>query len=252
MAAISEISDTPLGLWSTSKDDGVKRRSAGWRLLLTLLIGTSASLPVCLSITLMQLCPPAKPCRGPHWADGGWSATHWGGHPIMSQGWEEDLLTDKDWIVIEPCNFWECLKTQVSGPDLAIWSDASGRLRRMWCDVLRRCLPGENSGICTVLDCCARGTHSFTPSITTTRNALHLYAALWAKSACFSNLYALRLSPSLPLLLFLSFILITCSVVKMTRLEHCDHYTLILLLINKPEDFGKTIRIRPSASLQGS
>lgn len=38
----------------------------------------------------------------------------------------------------------------------------------------------------------------------------------------------------------------------MTRPEHCDHYTLILSLINKPEDSGKTNRNGPSASLQES
>ncbi len=112
-------SDKPVKMMS------VKRCSAGWRLLFTLLIGTSASLSVRLSITRMQLCPPAKPCRGPHWADGDWPAAHWGGRPIMPPGWEEDLLADTDWIIIEPCNFWELLKTKVSGPDLANRSDPS-------------------------------------------------------------------------------------------------------------------------------
>lgn len=137
-------SDKPVKMMS------VKRRSAGWRLLLTLLIGTSASLPVHLSITLMQLCPPAKPCRGPHWADGGWPAAHRGGRPIMPQGWEEDLLEDEDWIIIEHCNFWECLKTKFSRPDLANLSGFSGRLRSMWWEALRRHAL-DNSGIHTDL-----------------------------------------------------------------------------------------------------
>ncbi len=92
---------------------------------LTLLIGTSASLPVHLSITLMQLCPPAKPCRGPHWADGDWSAAYRGECPIMPPGWEEDLLADEDWIIIEPCNFWELLKKS-----LRAWSGKP--IRSFW------------------------------------------------------------------------------------------------------------------------